>query len=183
MTLSPVDVETNYDGTVEPSSQNPESPRVEIYTDGACLKNPGPGGYGAVIIEGDRVREVSQGFRHTTNNRMELMAVTESLKLLDGMTPAVIYSDSQYVVNAINKGWIHKWKFSSGSKKNWDLWKELLGLLEIHNVEIAWVKGHAGIPGNEKADDLATRAARLGPLSVDEEYESLPQELPLFSLS
>ena len=163
-------------------SQSDAVKTVEIYTDGSCLKNPGRGGYGAVIKFDGRVQELGQGFRLTTNNRMEILAVIESLKMLDGQTSAIVYTDSQYVANAVNKGWLYRWSLSPGSTKNYDLWRQLVSLLEIHDVTISWVKGHSGIPGNEHADRLAVGAARSNNLLVDEGYESIPKTLSMFAL-
>lgn len=139
-------------------------PRVEMYTDGACSGNPGPGGYGTILRYGDVEKELSGGEAETTNNRMELTAVLEGLKALKKPCSLVIYSDSQYFVNGINKGWAEAWKANGWRKKdkkpalNPDLWDELLTELEKHEVEIHWVKGHAGHPENERCDSLAVAA-------------------------
>ena len=139
--------------------------QVEIFTDGACQGNPGPGGWGAILRYQGREKELSGGDPNTTNNRMELSAVIESLKCLKESCQVTLYSDSQYVCNAIAKGWAKKWR-SNGwmrNKKepalNPDLWEELLQLLDCHSVEIVWVKGHAGHPENERCDRLAVAAA------------------------
>ena len=134
---------------------------VEIFTDGACSGNPGPGGYGAVLRYKGTEKEISGGDSNTTNNRMELMAVIEALKLLKEPCEVQLYSDSQYVCNAFNKGWVEKWKAKNWMRtksepvKNPDLWKELYALCEIHKVTFNWVKGHAGHPENERCDRLA----------------------------
>jgi ribonuclease HI len=139
--------------------------KVIIYTDGGCLNNPGPGGYGAVLMSGKKRKELSGGFRLTTNNRMELTACIESLKTLKYPCPVTLYSDSRYVVNGIKKGWAKRWK-----RKNWmrnaiepaenaDLWEQLLDLCDTHDVEFVWVKGHAGNRENERCDQLATQAS------------------------
>lgn len=140
--------------------------KVEIYTDGACLGNPGAGGYGAILRYKGNNKEISGGYENTTNNRMEITAVIEALKLLKEPCDITIYSDSQYVCNAITKGWAAKWK-SNGwmrNKKepalNADLWEELLGLIEKHKVKMVWIKGHAGHSENEKCDTMAVEAAK-----------------------
>jgi ribonuclease HI len=134
---------------------------VEIYTDGACSGNPGPGGYGAILRYKDKEKEISGGDKNTTNNRMELLAVIEALKLLKEPCNVELYSDSQYVCNAFNLGWVEKWKSKNWMRtksepvKNPDLWKELYSLCQTHNVTYNWVKGHAGHPENERCDRLA----------------------------
>lgn len=134
---------------------------VEIFTDGACSGNPGPGGYGAVLRYNGHEKEISGGDKTTTNNRMELTAVIEALKLLKEPCNVMLYSDSQYVCNAFNQGWVEKWKEKNWMRtkkepvKNPDLWKELYSLCQIHNVTYNWVKGHAGHPENERCDRLA----------------------------
>ena len=155
--------------------------KVKIYTDGAARGNPdGPGGYGAVLEYVDtkgelHTKELSQGYKKTTNNRMELMAVIAGLKALNRPCEVELYSDSQYVVNAFNKHWIDGW-IKKGWKrgknepvKNADLWKRLLKAKEPHQVIFHWVKGHAGHPQNERCDTLATTAADGGNLMEDKE--------------
>lgn len=138
---------------------------VEIFTDGACQGNPGPGGWGAILRYQGVEKELSGGDPATTNNRMELSAVIEALKLLKEPCEVTLYSDSQYVCNAISKGWAKKWKQNgwkrSGNEPalNPELWDELLTLLEKHKVHVTWVKGHAGHPENERCDRLAVAAA------------------------
>lgn len=138
---------------------------VDIFTDGACSGNPGPGGYGAILRYGSRERELSQGFAQTTNNRMELSGAIEALKLLKEPCQVTLYSDSQYLSNGINKGWAEKWRANGWMRNkkepalNADLWEELLRLCEIHQVKIVWIKGHAGHPENERCDQLAVAAA------------------------
>ncbi len=134
---------------------------VEIYTDGACSGNPGKGGWGAVLVYGERKKELSAGAENTTNNRMELTAVIEALKALREPCRVTLTTDSKYVCDAINKNWLYSWK-SNGWKKadkkpalNVDLWEELLPLLEKHKVEFIWVKGHSGHPYNERCDEMA----------------------------
>jgi ribonuclease HI len=150
---------------------------VIIYTDGSSLNNPGPGGYGVVILEGEKRTELSGGFRKTTNNRMELLACIEALKALETPAKVSLYSDSAYVVNGISKGWAKSWRRNGWKKSNGepalnpDLWEKLLALCRKHTVQFIWVKGHAGNAGNERCDQLATRAAAGGELSPDEGYE------------
>jgi len=157
---------------------------IQIYTDGACKGNPGPGGYGVILIAGSREKELSGGFRKTTNNRMELLACIEGLRSLKRPSKVVLTSDSKYVVNAMVKGWAKKWSSKgwmlSPSKlaKNPDLWAQLLELCEIHKVEFNWVKGHNEHPENERCDELAVAASNGKDLPMDEEFEkpSLPED-------
>lgn len=149
---------------------------VIIYTDGACSGNPGAGGYGAVLLYGDKRKELSQGYRMTTNNRMEVLAVIKALEILKGQCSVTLYSDSKYVVDAIEKGWVKKWK-ANGWKRNQkemasniDLWERLLELLEKHHVVFHWVKGHADNIENERCDFLARKAIEYGNLLEDEKY-------------
>lgn len=147
---------------------------IIIYTDGSARGNPGPGGYGVVLMSGTHKKELSQGFRHTTNNRMELMAVIEGLKALKVTnTPISIYSDSQYVVNAINKGWLNNWIKTNfkGDKKNPDLWRLYYEISKAFQIKMVWVKGHADNPYNNRCDELATTAADGKNLAVDVWYE------------
>ena len=140
-----------------------------IYTDGAARGNPGPGGYGAILMWGNNRKELSQGFKHTTNNRMELMAVIAALRALTrpGLDVTVC-SDSSYVVNAIEKGWLKNWiRIGFKDKKNADLWREYAQLAAQHQVKMVWVKGHADNPFNNRCDELATAAADGGNLLVD----------------
>ncbi|WP_028574376.1 ribonuclease HI [Desulfonatronovibrio hydrogenovorans] len=139
---------------------------LKIYTDGACLNNPGPGGYGAVLIHGDRTREISRGVPETTNNRMELLAVISALEALKYPCRVRLYTDSQYIAKAINQNWLAKWQ-KNGWKtsarkdvKNRDLWERLAKLLKIHSVRFEWVKAHNGDYYNERCDTLAREAAR-----------------------
>jgi ribonuclease HI len=140
-------------------------PRVVIYTDGGCIDNPGPGGYGVVLLYGEKRKELSGGYRRTTNNRMELRACLEGLKTLKFPCRVDLYSDSQYVVNGIKKGWAKRWRSNKWMRnqyepaENVDLWAELLDLCDRHRVEFNWVKGHAGNRENERCDQLATQAA------------------------
>jgi ribonuclease HI len=154
---------------------------IIIYTDGAARGNPGPGGYGTILMSGNHRKELSQGYRLTTNNRMELMAVIAGLEALkkDGL-PVTIYSDSQYVVKAVNEGWLKKWITTQfkGGKKNKDLWMQFHELAKNHQIKFVWVRGHADNPFNNRCDELATAAADGTDLLIDEEYENcLNQDL------
>ena len=134
---------------------------VQIFTDGACSGNPGPGGWGAILKYGDNVKELSGGEPNTTNNRMEMSAVIASLSALKEPCKVTLTSDSKYVIDAVTKGWAKKWQANGWIKSdkkpalNSDLWEKLLALLEIHDVKFVWVKGHAGHPENERCDRLA----------------------------
>ena len=140
--------------------------KVEIFTDGACKGNPGPGGWGAVLRYKGTEKEISGGEANTTNNRMELTAVIKALELLKEPCEVTLYSDSQYVCNALTKGWAKKWKANGWMRNkkekalNPELWEVLLKLYDTHNVDIVWVKGHAGHPENERCDRLAVAAAQ-----------------------
>lgn len=140
--------------------------KVDLFTDGACSGNPGPGGYGAILRFGTNEKEISGGSDNTTNNRMELMAVIEGLNALKSRCTVSVYSDSKYIVDAVKNGWAVKWRengWSRGRGKpalNPDLWGELLNLLEQHDVTFHWVKGHAGHPENERCDQLAVAESR-----------------------
>jgi ribonuclease HI len=160
-----------------------EHKKVTIYTDGACLGNPGPGGYGVVLLYNGQRKELSGGFRLTTNNRMELLAVIIGLRALKERCSATVYSDSQYVVNTIEKGWAARWK-ANGWKRNKkdkainaDLWAQLLDLCEEHEVKMVWVRGHSGVKENERCDQLSVAAAKQRDLPVDEEYEKILRSL------
>jgi ribonuclease HI len=147
---------------------------ITIYTDGGASGNPGPGGYGALLIYGEHEKEMSAGFRLTTNNRMELLAVIVALEALKRTGMEVeVYSDSKYVVDAVEKGWVMGWERKNfKDKKNPDLWKRFLKVYRQHRVAFHWVKGHAGNPNNERVDALAVAAYQTGNLGVDEAYES-----------
>jgi len=138
--------------------------KVTIYTDGACSGNPGPGGYGTVLIHGEHRKELSGGEAQTTNNRMEIMAVIIGLEALKQPCEVALYSDSRYVVDAIEKGWVARWKQNNWMRNkkeaalNVDLWERMLPLLDTHKVTFHWVKGHAGHPENERCDELARAA-------------------------
>jgi ribonuclease HI len=143
-----------------------------MFTDGAAQGNPGPGGYGVILRSGKHYKELSQGFELTTNNRMELLAVIVGLEQIKKDGSAVnIFSDSRYVVDAIEKGWIHGWKKKAFSKvKNADLWQRFLLIYPRHKVRLHWVKGHAGHPENTRCDELAVAAARSPRKLIDEGY-------------
>lgn len=140
--------------------------KVEIYTDGACKGNPGPGGWGAILRYNGIEKEISGGDKNTTNNRMEITAVIEALKILKEPCQVDLYSDSQYVCNAISKGWAKKWKLNNWKRNknepalNPDLWEILLTLCEKHSLTVNWVRGHAGHPENERCDQLAVAQAK-----------------------
>ena len=162
-------------GAKEPAG--PRDGEIIIHTDGGCRGNPGPGGYGAVIVDGAERKELSRGFRRTTNNRMELLACIVALESLEKPSDVLLHSDSQYVVNGISKGWARRWR-----EKNWmrtkddpalntDLWARLLSACERHSVRFVWVRGHAGNEENERCDTLATTAAAGKNLAKDTAYE------------
>ena len=147
---------------------------ITLYTDGAASGNPGPGGFGVVLKSGVHRKEISMGFRKTTNNRMELLAVIVGLEALKMPGNIVtVYSDSRYVVDAIEKGWLFDWeKKGFKGKKNPDLWRRFLTVYRKHQVRFIWVKGHANIAENERCDQLAVQAYKNSNLSVDSYYES-----------
>jgi len=151
------------------------SQTITIYTDGSSRGNPGPGGYGTILMAGPHRKELSQGYRLTTNNRMELMAVIAGLQALknDGMN-VTVYSDSQYVVKAVEQGWLKNWLATDfkGGKKNKDLWTMFSKLAKKHTLKFVWVKGHANNPHNNRCDELATAAADGGNLIPDTGYEA-----------
>ena len=148
-------------------------PQIVIYTDGAARGNPGPGGYGVVLLSGSHRKELSQGFRLTTNNRMELMAAIAGLEALK-VTPChvTIYTDSKYVADSVEKRWVFNWvKIGYKGKKNRDLWKRFLEVYVNHRVKFIWVKGHASIPENERCDQLAVEASFQPKLPDDIGYQ------------
>ncbi len=153
------------------------SANIIIYTDGAARGNPGPGGYGIVLKSGKYRKELSAGFRNTTNNRMELLAVIvalEKLKLANSMVE--IYTDSKYVADAVEKGWVFDWeRIQFKKKKNPDLWIRFLKIYRKHQVKFHWVKGHANIPENERCDQLAVEASKKNNLLIDKGYENSNQ--------
>jgi ribonuclease HI len=155
--------------------------RVKIFTDGACLGNPGVGGWAAILRYKDKVKEISGGFRLTTNNRMEIYAAIQGLRALKKSERCAVelFTDSRLLVDSFNKGWVIKW-----SQNNWmrnrkekalnaDLWEELLTECSKHDVKFQWLKGHAGIPENERCDELARNAAMQDELLIDVEYEKI----------
>lgn len=145
-----------------------------VYTDGAARGNPGRGGYGAILKWGENIKELSRGYRHTTNNRMELMAVIAALEATtrEGLK-ILVYSDSQYVVKAVEQGWLKNWIATNfkGGKKNKDLWLHFNELAKKHHIRFKWVKGHSENPFNNRCDELATAAADGKDLEEDEGYE------------
>jgi len=152
--------------------------KILIHTDGGANPNPGPGGYGVVLNYKGSKKELSGGFRLTTNNRMELLSCIVGLEALKEKSNVVLFSDSQYIVNAIEKGWAKKWQKNNWKDKkgeqrsNYDLWAKLLPFCEKHAVEFKWVKGHAGNMDNERCDQLASQQARRKDLPVDKGYEN-----------
>jgi len=156
--------------------------KIIIYTDGASRGNPGPGGYGTVLLAGKYRKELSEGFRLTTNNRMELLAVIVGLEALKNEgSDVTVYSDSSYVVDAVEKGWVFSWeKKGFKKKKNPDLWKRFLNIYRKHKVKLVWIKGHANIPENERCDYLAVKASQKENLLIDEGYENRPDDNLLF---
>ena len=150
---------------------------VTIYTDGACIGNPGPGGYGVVLLYQNHRKELSGGFRKTTNNRMEIMAAIVGLEALKEKSGVTLYSDSEYMVKAMSEGWVQRWR-ANGWKRNKrdralnpDLWERLLQLCERHEVEFIWVKGHALSSENALCDKLALQASQQPNLPCDDGYE------------
>ena len=149
-------------------------PTIYLYTDGAASGNPGPGGYGVVLVCGTLRKELSGGFSRTTNNRMELLAVIKGLEAIRWEDAEVqVYSDSTYVVKAITEGWLETWERSGWKKKkNPDLWQQFLPLYRRHRVSFHWIKGHAGHPENERCDALAVAAYGMPDLPPDPGYEN-----------
>ncbi len=158
------------------TAKNSDLKKVIAYTDGACINNPGPGGYGVVLLYGKHKKELFEGFRLTTSNRMEIWAAIATLEALKTKCAVTIYSDSKYLVDSMSQEWVYQWK-DNGWKRNKnhvpnaDLWRQLLKLCEQHEVEFVWVKGHDGNPGNERADQLSKRAADQENLVIDTIYE------------
>ena len=154
------------------------------YTDGACSGNPGPGGYGVVLQYGANRSELSGGFRLTTNNRMELLAAIVGLETLKDPCAVSLHTDSKYIADAVNKGWARRWRANGWRRNktekavNPDLWARLLDLLDVHDVDFIWVRGHAGDPGNERADALAVAASKSDNLGADAEYERTAANAP-----
>ena len=156
--------------------------KIHLYTDGSAKGNPGKGGLGIVLISGKHYKEISQGFRHTTNNRMELLAVIVGLETLNKDKSLVeVFSDSKYVVDAVEKKWVFSWeKKNFKGKKNSDLWKRFLIIYRKHKVSFNWVKGHAGQVENEKCDTLAVEASENVQLMIDHGYENAINSNSLF---
>jgi ribonuclease HI len=147
-------------------------PKITVYTDGASRGNPGPGGYGIILMSGKHRKELSEGYRLTTNNRMELLAVITALEALKipGSNVTVI-TDSKYVADAVEKGWVFSWlKKNFKGKKNPDLWMRFLDVYKMHNVTFRWIKGHNNNPFNERCDQLAVEASMKNELKEDEGY-------------
>ncbi len=151
---------------------------IEIYTDGAASGNPGPGGYGAILRAGKHYKELSGGFRLTTNNRMELLAVVKALEALKAPSNVTIWSDSKYVVDSVEKKWVFGWvQKGFKDKKNKDLWLEYLKLHKIHNIKFIWIKGHNDHPENERCDQLAVAASKdKANLGIDYFFEAEQQK-------
>jgi len=155
---------------------------IELFTDGASSGNPGPGGYGAILRSGKHYKELSEGYRKTTNNRMELMAVIKGLEALKSPNQSVmIYSDSKYVIDSIEKKWVNGW-LAKGfkDKKNKDLWLRYLDISKLHNIKFTWVRGHNGHPENERCDELAVAAAKQKDLLIDSVFEMESAKANLF---
>jgi len=162
------------------ASKSRTQPQVEIFTDGGCDPNPGPGGYGVVLVHPKKRAQASGGFRSTTNNRMEIYAAIAGLEMLKQPCHVTLYSDSQYLVKAMTEGWVHAWKrrgwwrTNKEPLQNVDLWQRLDRLCQTHQVEFRWVKGHAGHRENEWCDQLSKAALRQPNLPADEGYETKP---------
>jgi len=154
---------------------------IEIFTDGASSGNPGPGGYGVILRSDKHYKELSEGFRKTTNNRMELLAIIKGLEAIKSLNQSVmIYSDSKYVIDAIEKGWVHGWvKKGFKDKKNKDLWLRYLEVSKLHNIKFTWVRGHNGHPENERCDELAVAACKQKDLLIDSVFEMESTKLNL----
>jgi ribonuclease HI len=147
---------------------------IEIYTDGASSGNPGPGGYGVILRSGQHYKELSAGYRKTTNNRMELLAVIRGLEALKNLNQTVtIFSDSKYVIDAIEKRWVNGWLAKGfAGKKNKDLWLRYLEISKLHHIKFVWVRGHNGHPENERCDELAVAAGKQKDLLIDSVFEA-----------
>lgn len=154
-----------------------DATEITVYTDGACIGNPGPGGYAAILISGSKRKEIVGGFHLTTNNRMEILAAVIALEALKWPSRVKVHSDSRYLVDAVMKGWAQRWR-DNGWKRNAkeeavnaDLWERLLIICEKHEVEFVWVQGHAGHPEDERCDLLSVAAAQADGLPADIGYE------------
>lgn len=152
----------------------PNDDKIILFTDGASRGNPGPGGYGVVLKYKQHRKEICEGFRKTTNNRMELLAVIVGLEALkEEGREVIVFSDSKYVVDAVEKGWLKSWLAKGfAGKKNEDLWRRFWKVYNKHKVAFRWVRGHAGNEENEVCDKLAVKSAQAGNLKIDEGYES-----------
>lgn len=146
---------------------------IQIFTDGACSGNPGPGGYGVILKSGNHYKELSAGFKLTTNNRMELLAVCVGLESIKSLNQNItIFSDSKYIIDSVDKKWVFGWvKKGFAGKKNKDLWLRFLQSYKLHEVKFIWVKGHAGHPENERCDELAVLASKSKDLAHDSVFE------------
>ena len=155
---------------------------ITIYTDGAARGNPGPGGYGIVLISGKHRLEKTEGFRLTTNNRMELLAVIVGLESLKKPgSKVIVYTDSRYVADAVEKGWVFQWESKAfRKKKNPDLWTRFLRIYRKHNVRLVWIKGHASNPENELCDRMAVESSAKRVLQEDTGYEAGTEDAILF---
>jgi ribonuclease HI len=159
-------------------TDNALNPKVELYTDGACSGNPGPGGYGIILIYGDYQKELSGAYELTTNNRMELMAVIKGLRAIKKPCEVTLYTDSKYIVDALTLGWLEKWKSNLWIKsdkepvRNVDLWREVLEQINRHHIKWVWVKGHDNNRYNILCDKLATTAIHKSPREVDMQKET-----------
>lgn len=154
---------------------------IELYTDGASSGNPGPGGYGAILRSGKHYKELSEGYRKTTNNRMELLAVIVGLESIKKTGQEImIYSDSKYIIDSVEKKWVFNWvKTGFKDKKNKDLWLRFLAVYKLHHIRFTWVKGHNGHPENERCDELAVQASKQKILKTDTYFESEELKLKL----
>ena len=154
---------------------------VTIYTDGACSGNPGPGGYAAILLFMGKRKEVSGGFKNTTNNRMEITAAIIGLEQLKEPCKVTLYTDSQYLVQSMTEGWVQRWRANNWMRnkkeyaRNVDLWKKLLALCEKHEVDFVWTRGHAGDPENERCDQLAVTAASVPDLPEDVNNDNIEE--------
>jgi ribonuclease HI len=155
-----------------------ELKNIYIYTDGCCLGNPGKGGYGAILVYENKEKTIGQGYRKTTNNRMEMLACIEALKLLKVESEVELCSDSKYIVDGVNKGWAEKWQKNNWMRnkkdkaENIDLWTDLLKLNSKHIIKWVWVKGHSGHIYNERCDKIAKKYAESSSLLIDSNYEN-----------
>ncbi len=152
---------------------------IEIYTDGASSGNPGPGGYGVILRSGNHYKELSEGYRKTTNNRMELLAVISGIESIKKTGQEImVYSDSKYIIDSVEKKWVFNWvKTGFKNKKNKDLWLRFLIVYKLHQIKFTWVKGHNGHPENERCDELAVQASQQRNLLTDNFFEK--EELKL----